>query len=155
MIGTIRYYKGTRTEPYTMAIPDGAILSVGDALETRARLLCDGTRRPQGLARRVKNTAKTSTLRFDLISAREALEKMPEILDLCARKCIISFNGRAFPAMVCTSAQAAPAIDGANIFASASISLEFTEIYTKRETAQTAVRTFKGRSWENLGISGL
>ena len=152
-LGTIRadlYGEGAQEIIY---IPESAEMSLGSSLETKARLLCDGTKRPQGLVRRARPLAKTATIRFDLVGVKESLEFLPQIIDLCGKKCNITFGSMALPAMVCTAAQATPAIDAVNIFAAVSVALEFTEIYTKRETAQTAVRAFKDRSWENRAIS--
>ena len=119
--------------------------STGDSLEVKSTYSHDGTGQSQALTRRVRNTALTSTLRWETDHLRTGdvslFDYIAEIEGLCGKSVTLTFNGRTYPRSIVRNVGVSCTVDAVDIFSSVSLSLELVEGHVEKKTPATQVGT--------------
>lgn len=123
--------------------------STGDSLEMKSTYATDSTKHSQALHRRVRNTALTATLRWEVdhtffkAGDGSLFDYVANIESLCGSIIVLTFNGKEQPKFLVKNVGVSATIDAVDIFHTVSLSMELVEGHTPKKTVYTEVRMMK------------
>ena len=114
--------------------------STGDSLEVRQTFATDSTKHSQALTRRVRNTALTATLRWEVDhtfftnGGMSLFDYMADIESLCGAVIVLTFNGQEQPRFLVKNVGVSATVDAIDIYRNVSLSLELVEGHVEKKT---------------------